>query len=307
MKTDKKFKGVITPVVTPLNEDYSLDRDSYKVLINHLIDGGVHGLFILGTTGEGPHLSHTMRKEVIDVTVELNANRLPILVGITDTSIDELLDLADYAYHKSIDAVVMAAPFYTPISQTELKYWFEHVAPQIKLPIILYDLPSHINVKISVELVKDLSNIENIIGIKDSSGDMTYFNLLLNAIERSDFGFYTGPEILFSESLLAGGDGGVPGGSNLYPKLFVDIYQSAIEQELGILRSRQNVVRKLYNGLYKLEPSGSGFMYGLHAGLAIKGICKNIMYPPYIGLDEKQLKTANQLIQTLEEEFPFIA
>ena len=299
-----KLHGVITPVVTPLNKDYSLDRSGLKHVIEHLIDGGVHGLFMLGTTGEGPHLSHALRKEVITETIAINQGRLPVLVGVTDTSIDELLDICNFAKAAGVDAVVLAATYFAPIHQSELERWMTLVISRIQLPVILYDLPSHINVKLSIDVVRALSSIEHVIGIKDSSGDMSYFNLLLASIDKPDFGFYTGPELLFGESLLAGGDGGVPGGSNLYPKLFVDIYQAARTSDVKTLAERQQAVRSLYTHLYNLNGYGSGFMCGLHAAMGAKGICQNVMMPPYFSYEnENRIK---DVLGELEKRFPFI-
>lgn len=301
---NKKLHGVITPVVTPLNEDYSLDKIGLKRVIEHLIGGGVHGLFMLGTTGEGPHLSHALRKEVITETIRINEGRLPVLVGVTDTSIDELIDMCDFAKAAGADAVVLAAPYFAPIDQSELKRWMALVISKIQLPVILYDLPSHINVKLSVEVVCELSAIEHVIGIKDSSGDMSYFNLLLASIDRPDFGFHTGPELLFGESLLAGGDGGVPGGSNLYPKLFADIYQAATQGNMTMLAERQGAVRALYTDLYSLNGYGSGFMCGLHAAMGAKGICQNVMMPPYFSFENDE--RVKEVLGELEKRFPFI-
>lgn len=300
----RKFKGVITPVVTPLLSDFSLDKHGLNNVIEHLISGGVHGLFILGTTGQGPHLSHKFRKEVILETVKISNGRLPVIVGVTDTSIEALLDMCSFAKDNGVAAVVMAAPFYVPASQEQLSHWMNYVIPRISIPILLYDLPSHINVKLSVDVVKQLSEFDHVIGIKDSSGNMSFFNLLLAKINRTDFGFYTGPELLFGESLLAGGDGGVPGGSNLYPKLFVEMYNAAVEQNMEMVADRQKAVRALYTELYQLSETGSGFMCGLHAALGVKGICNNIMLPPYISYqDEDRIK---EVLEDLENRFPFI-
>lgn len=212
--------------------------------------------------------------------------------------------MCDFAKAAGVDAVVLAAPYFAPIHQLELERWMTLVISKIQLPVILYDLPSHINVKLSVDVVRTLSTIENVIGIKDSSGDMSYFNLLLASIERSDFGFYTGPELLFGESLLAGGNGGVPGGSNLYPKLFADIYHASSQGDMTRLAERQTAVRALYTDLYSLNGYGSGFMCGLHAALGAKGICKNVMMPPYFAFDDEEL--VKEVLGDLEKRFPFI-
>lgn len=300
----QNLHGVIPPVVTPLNEDYSLDKVGLDNLIEHLIAGGVHGLFILGTTGEGPHLSHTLRKEVISETVRINKGRLPVLVGVTDTSIEELVDMAEFAKEAGVDAVVLAAPFYAPLHQSELEGWMRVVIPKLVLPVVLYDIPSHINVKLSVEVVTRLASIDNVIGIKDSSGDMSYFHMLLASIDRPNFKFFTGPEMLLAESVLIGGDGGVSGGANLYPKLFASIYQAATDRDFEILKEGQKAQRALHTELYGLNGYGSGFMCGLHAAMAVKGICKNVMMPPYFPFeDETRIK---EILAGLEQRFPLL-
>lgn len=299
-----KLHGVIPPVVTPLHEDLSVDIDGLEKLIEHLIAGGVHGLFMLGTTGEGPHLSHRKRQEVIDKTIRINKSRLPVLIGVSDTSIEELVDTCHFAKAAGADAVVLAAPYFAPISQPELQSWMEYVIPKIELPVILYDLPSHINVKLSVDVVKSLTSFDHVIGIKDSSGDLTYFNMLLSQIDRPDFKFFTGPEIIFGASLVAGGHGGVPGGANLYPRLFVDIYEAAKNKDMKMLEDRQAAVRSLYTDLYSLNGYGSGFMCGLHAALELKGLCQNVMMPPYFPFtDVNKIKEA---LAGLEDQYPFL-
>ena len=300
----QNLHGVIPPVVTPLNEDYSLDTVGLETLIEHLIAGGVHGLFILGTTGEGPHLSHALRKEVISETVRINNSRLPVLVGVTDTSIEELLDMSDYAKEAGVNAVVLAAPFYAPLHQSELEEWMKVVIPKIELPVILYDIPSHINVKLSVEVVTELSSIDNVIGIKDSSGDMAYFHMLLASIDRPGFRFFTGPEMLLAESVLMGGHGGVSGGANLYPKLFSRVYSGAVDRNFDILERGQLAQRALHTELYGLNGYGSGFMCGLHAAMAVKGICKNVLMPPYFAFqDEARII---EILASLEQRFPLL-
>jgi len=301
---EKQLHGVITPVVTPLHEDFSLDLQGLERLIEHLIAGGVQGLFMLGTTGEGPHLSHQKRQTIITETLRISNNRLPVLIGVSDTSTEELVDMCHFAKTKGVDAVVLAAPYFAPISQDELLLWMQHVIPKIELPVMLYDLPSHINVKLSIDLVKTVSEMEQVIGIKDSSGDMTYFNMLLSQIKRPDFRFFTGPEILFADSLMAGGHGGVPGGSNLYPTLFTDIYRASQEKDFETLKERQTAVRALYTDLYSVNAYGSGFMCGLHAALEAKGICKNVLMPPYFPHQNKQ--GVADVLAKLEDQFPFL-
>lgn len=119
------LKGIIPPLITPLNSIYELDISGLERLIEHQVSGGVHALFILGTNGEAPSLSHKLRKEFIKKTCELVNHRIPVLVGITDTSFAESLEIANHAGSVGADAVVVAPPYYFPIADEEMVDYFE--------------------------------------------------------------------------------------------------------------------------------------------------------------------------------------
>ena len=121
----KKYQGIIPPMITPLLSTTQLDIKGLENTINRMIKAGIHGLFILGTTGEAPNLSHRLRKELIKATQQIVKNRLPILVGITDTSIEEIIELAHFAQQHGATALVIAPPFYAPIQQAELLEWLK--------------------------------------------------------------------------------------------------------------------------------------------------------------------------------------
>jgi 2-dehydro-3-deoxy-D-pentonate aldolase len=136
------LKGIIPPVVTPLVNSTTLDVKGLEKLISHLINGGVHGLFILGTTGEATSLTYELRKELIKYTTEFVNKRIPVLVGITDTSIKGSLEIADYSAGKGVDCLVIAPPYYVPISQEEMREYLESIVPKLPLPFMMYDMPS---------------------------------------------------------------------------------------------------------------------------------------------------------------------
>src|SRR5690606_22003855 len=213
---------------TPLVGQDELDQSGLQRLVAHVLAGGVHGLFILGTTGEAPSLSYRLRRELIEQVCRLVDGRVPVLVGITDTAFTESLALAKVAADAGADAVVLATPYYFPAGQTELIGYVEQIAAALPLPLILYNMPSLTKVWFEIETLKKLAAIERIIGIKDSSGDLDYFSQLieLKAL-RPDWSVMIGPEALLSEAMQRGGDGGVAGGANLMPALFVELYQAS--------------------------------------------------------------------------------
>ncbi len=296
-----KLHGIIPPVVTPLIDINTLDIDGLEKILDRLIENHVHGLFILGTTGEGPNLSHSIRKEIIKHITSFVNGRKPVFVCVTDTSPEELLDLAYYAADNGADALVFAPPYYTPINQQELLDYSAWLIPQLPLPTLIYNMPSHCKVSFSIDAVKKLSNIENIIGIKDSSGDMSYLNNLMGCVERQDFCFFTGPEILLAETLFIGGSGGVSGGANLYPQLFVSLFEAFQQGDLVNVVSIQQAVKELDRAVYF-----EGFMKGVKTALAIKGICKEVAIPPLFPMTPNGRIKLTSSLNYLEDRYPFL-
>ncbi len=202
------LRGIIPPLVTPLSARDTLDVAGLERLIERLFAGGVHGLFILGTTGEAPSLSYRLRRELIERTCELVGGRLPVLVGITDTAFVEALNLSQFAADAGAHALVLSAPYYFPNSQPELLEYLEHLAPELPLPSFLYNTPTHTKTIFEVETVRRAMQISNIAGLKDSSANMIYFHQLIGLLpERPEWSLLMGPEELLAEAVLLGGHG----------------------------------------------------------------------------------------------------
>src|SRR5262245_2582089 len=138
-RLQRPLRGIIPPMVTPLSGPEELDRNGLERLIEHLIVGGVHGLFILGTTGEGPARSYNVRRELIERTCSQVAGRVPVLVCITDTAIEESCALAVHAERCRADAVVTAPPFYFEVSQSDLFRLIQQLSGRLALPLFLYN------------------------------------------------------------------------------------------------------------------------------------------------------------------------
>ncbi|MHC4157074.1 MAG: dihydrodipicolinate synthase family protein, partial [Planctomycetota bacterium] len=156
--------------------------------MEHILAGGVHGLFILGTTGEAPSLSYRLRYELIERVCGQVAGRVPVLVGITDTCFTESLNTANKARDTGAKAVVLAPPYYFPSGQAELLEYLEHLTPELPLPVFLYNMPSLTKAVFEPQTVKAATQISGIAGIKDSSGNMVYFHQL-QSILRDHPGF----------------------------------------------------------------------------------------------------------------------
>jgi len=293
------LKGIIPPLVTPLNSSKDLDIPGLQRLIEHQVSGGVHALFILGTNGEAPSLSYELRKEFIKRTCELVNKRLPVLVGITDASMAGSLEIAEYAQRMGADAVVAAPPYYFPVSEDELVDYFTILVPRLPLPFLVYNMPSHTRVHLSVDTVRRVKELGTV-GIKDSSGDMLYFYSLVEEFRNSsEFSVITGTELFLPETIKYGGHGTVGGGANMFPKLFVDLYQASIENDPETISTLRKKVMKLYQTIYRVGKHSSRFLKGTKCGLSVMGICNDYLAPPLTRFQPAERKQIEKYIEEI--------
>lgn len=278
----RPLQGIIPPMVTPLDALDSLDCNGLERLIEHLITGGVNGLFLLGTTGEGPALSYRLRRELVERTCSQVAGRIPVLVGITDTSYSESCALAAVAKGAGADAVVTAPAFYFSLSQNDLLRWVQQLASEVELPLFLYNMPSRTHCWFDLQTVQRAAELPNVWGIKDSSGQLSYLRTIAEAMRGdSEFTVLVGPEELLLDSLKMGVHGGVCGGANLFPHLFISLCQAVRAGNLMIADGLQQKVLKLGKLLYGIGEPESSLLRGLKLGLELTGICKSTLAFPY--------------------------
>ena len=296
-----KLKGIIPPLLTPLTEHFNLDVSALHRLIEHLVQGGVHGVFILGTTGEATGLKYDVRQEMIKETCRAAKNKIPVMVGITDTSLGESLKLAYLAKEYGAKSVVAAPPYYFNLGQQELLEYYEDLANNLPLPLYLYNMPGLTKVHIDTDTAIMLSKHPNIIGLKDSSANTVYFQSLIHGIKREDFGLFVGPEEITAETVLMGGDGGVNGGANLFPRLYVELYQASVDKDFQRMEQLQKQVMEVARMLYNIGKYGSSYLKGLKGAASLLALCSPYLAPPFKQFKELEMEIiANNLkvIQT---------
>jgi 4-hydroxy-tetrahydrodipicolinate synthase len=283
----KTLGGIIVPLATPLLDRGRIDHSSLARLLDHVIAGGVSGVFVLGTTGEGPGLSLDARRETVHVVCRHVAGRVPVLVGVSDTSAVETIRLSEYAVQEKAAAAVLAPPFYFIASQEELLGYFNRVVPQLPLPTYLYNIPSLTKVAIAPETARAATQISGVRGLKDSSGDMTYFAAVRAAMPaESGFEVFCGPEELLAKALQLGADGGVCGGANLFPELYVGLCRAFADGQHDVAAEFQAQILDLSRKIYSAEQGNSSYLRGLKCALRGLDLCGDQMVEPFLPLTE---------------------
>ncbi|MFD8329542.1 dihydrodipicolinate synthase family protein [Streptomyces lydicus] len=229
--------GVIPPVCTPLGPQGEVDTESLTRLVGHLLDGGVHGLFALGSTSEVAYLTDDQRATALETVVKAAGGRVPVLAGAIDTTTPRVLDHARTAAGLGADALVATAPFYTRTHPREIADHFRRLRSTVDLPLFAYDIPMAVHTKLPPSLVAELAADGTLAGLKDSSGDEGALRRLLVRLggrtgrrtgRAPGFSVLTGSELTVDAALLAGADGVVPGLGNVDPAGYVRLYDAAL-------------------------------------------------------------------------------
>lgn len=293
------LKGIIPPTVTPLLSNGELDKKATERLTKHLLDGGVHGVFILGTTGEISSLKPSIKKELISLTCRLVDRAVPVIVGITHTALDSSLKFAKVAKENGADYVVAAPPFFFPLDQQDILAYYKRLADLSPLPLFLYNFPVMTKCSIEPDTVEELSKHSNVVGIKDSSGNGVYFQNLLS-IKRAnpEFNVFVGPEELLVQSVYSGADGAVAGGANIFPSLYVKLYKAVIAGDQEKINRIQPIIMEISRKIYACSGKSSSYLSGIKESLYYLGICESNICLPMLSVDNA---TKEQIRQNLEK------
>lgn len=268
-------------MITPLLDRDALDVAGAERLIEHILAGGVQGLFILGTSGEGPGLSYRLRREVITHVCKQVNGRVPVLVGITDSAFEESTAMARHAADSGATAVVTAGPYYLPAAQPELVDYVEKLVSDVPLPLFIYNMPQLTKVHFDPETLRKLTHLEKIVGLKDSSADLSYFDKLVALKQqRPDWSVLVGPEHLLAETTRRGGDGGVNGGANFYPSLFVELFNAVKAGDSDRADALQEKLLRL-GKIYSVGQHASAVIKGMKCACSLMGLCDDRMAEPF--------------------------
>jgi 4-hydroxy-tetrahydrodipicolinate synthase len=222
-------RGIIPAMVTPIGETGRINEGALRKLVNHLIDGGVHGLFPVGSQGEFFSLTFEQKKEVIRIVVDETRNRVPVYAGTGAVTTREVIETTKIARDLGVSAVSVITPYFLTPSQKELIGHYTAVAKAVPdLPILLYSNPDRTQVPFPIATVLELAAVDNIVGIKDSSGDMSLTGEYIRMTRGMDFHVLAGRDTLIYATLCYGGTGSICATANVDPRVPVEIYEAFI-------------------------------------------------------------------------------
>ena len=243
------FKGSLVAIVTPMHEDGRLDLERFRTLIDFHVEQGTDGIVVVGTTGESPTVDFKEHHLLISTAVKHAAGRIPVIAGTGANSTTEAIDLSVYAKDAGADASLSVVPYYNKPSQEGLYQHFRTVAEAVDIPQILYNVPSRTVADIANETVLRLSQIPNVIGIKDATGDMGRgFDLLCRVPQ--DLAVYSGDDASSLALLLQGGHGAISVTANVAPKLMHEMCVAAFAGDLITARAANNKLLRLHRDLF---------------------------------------------------------
>lgn len=290
----KEIKGIIVPILTPMHEDESLNLPELRNQIERLLSAGVHGIFPFGTNGEGYILSEAEKEEVLAVCVDQVRGRVPVYAGSGCISTRDTIRQSQRAKQLGADVLSIITPSFAAASQDELYAHYCAVAQSVDLPILLYNIPARTGNALAPATVQRLAEVDNIVGVKDSSGN---FDNILQYIERTrekGFVVLSGNDSLILWTLLAGGQGGIAGCANVFPENMVAIYENFAAGDMEKARKAQDAIR----------PFRDTFRFG-NPNTIVKAAAALLGYPvgrcraPFNGLSDAGMEAVRQALSQL--------
>lgn len=286
-------KGIIPAMVTPFTSDGKINVGALRKLTNYLIDGGVHGLFPVGSQGEFYALTFDEKKKVIETVVEETRGRVPVYAGTGAITTREAIALTKMAEAAGVSAASVLTPFFIHPNENELFDFYSAIAKSTRLPLLLYNNPGRTGVNISANFVVRASKIDNIVGVKDSSGDLT---LTAEYIRRTDetFSVLAGRDTLIYGTLCYGGKGSIAATANVAPKILVEIYEAF----------KAGDMKRSLEAQFRLAPLRLAFDLGtfpvvIKEALNLLGIDAGVGVPPVGGIKPEAKEELKKILKEM--------
>ena len=292
--TNKKYKGVVVPMVTPVTKNGTLDTQAVERIIAFFVNAGVSPL-LMGTTGEGNSVSQTDGLLFVETAVKAAQKRITIYAGLTGNCFSEQLKQAEAYTHAGADVIVATLPTYYALTPQQMENYYRTLADSIQGPLMLYNILATTHMSIPVDIIRRLADHPNIVGLKDSERDLERMAQCIEIAKgRENFCYFCGWAAQSAHSLELGGDGIVPSTGNYVPELFQQLYEAAIKGDMATayqLQDQTNEIAKIYQKDRTLGQS----LTALKVMMQTKGLCEPWMLMPLTRLsaaEEKAIRDA---------------
>ena len=285
------FSGSITALVTPFNQDGSLDEDSFVKHINWQIENGTNGLVPVGTTGESPTLSHDEHKQVVELCVEVVKKRVPVIAGAGSNNKEEAIDFLEHASSVGADAGLIVTPYYNKPTQEGMYQHFKVLNDVSNIPLLIYNIPGRCIVDMSIETMTRLSKLKNIVGVKDATADLSRTSLQRHAIGK-DFIQLSGEDMTALALMAHGGHGCISVTSNVAPKLCADFQKACLMKDYDNALELQDKLTPLHKALF-IETSPGPVKYAL----SLLGFCNDVVRLPLVNISSDTKRAVKEAME----------
>ncbi|MGB0573607.1 MAG: 4-hydroxy-tetrahydrodipicolinate synthase [Hyphomicrobiales bacterium] len=285
------FSGSITALVTPFNQDGSLDEDSFVKHINWQIENGTNGFVPVGTTGESPTLSHDEHKRVVELCVEVVKKRVPVIAGAGSNNTEEAIDFLEHASSVGADAGLIVTPYYNKPTQEGMYQHFKVLNDVSNIPLLIYNIPGRCIVDMSIETMTRLSKLKNIVGVKDATADLSRTSLQRHAIGK-DFIQLSGEDMTALALMAHGGHGCISVTSNVAPKLCADFQKACLMKDYDNALELQDKLTPLHKALF-IETSPGPVKYAL----SLLGFCNDVVRLPLVNISSDTKRAVKEAME----------
>ncbi len=294
MAAQTQHSGIVVPMITPFTHQGELDESSVCRVIDFLIGGGVHGIFVGGTTGEAASMSPSMRHRLVRLAVSHIDHRVRVYSGIGDNCVAQSIAAARESFRLGVDAVVAHPPSYYALSPEELFDYYSILGREIQGDMLIYNIPMTTHISIPVDIVERLSDHPRIVGMKDSENNIERLTEVTRRLKgRDNFALLMGASVLSAKAFMLGMVGAVPGSANLIPDCWRDLYHSALNRDgsrAEQIQSQANQAAVLFQQGRTLGQS----LAAIKAAMHVKGLCEPAVLPPLRTLTGQQIEKIRQ-------------
>ena len=297
MKNKKNiFKGTGIALITPFNEDQSIDFFALERIVNHVIEGGADFLVALGTTSEAPTLSSEEKEQVVSTILKANAKRLPVLLGMGGNNTQAVIEAIHHQDFTGIDGILSVVPYYNKPNQRGMKAHFEAIADASPVPVILYNVPGRVGVNLQAATCVELAKHPNIIAVKEASGNLMQIMEILRD-KPADFDVLSGDDGITQPMMALGAQGVISVAANAYIKPFAKMMKAMKE-------GRTEEALKLHYAMLRMNQLifADGNPAGIKCLMSLMGLCKNVLRLPLVTANEKVEADINEAWKQLKDK-----